>query len=1552
MNMETAAPPSADEEELIVLPVSPAQARMWFLDRLGGGSAAYTIPGAVRLRGTLDPRALTAALAAIVQRHEVLRTTFPAIDGEPVQVVHPSAAVRWDPVDLSALPDAERAAEAARIARAEARRPFDLARGPLLRTVLIRLSPDEHLALCTLHHIVADGWSLGVLQREIAAGYAAAAAGTDAHLPELPLQYGDFAEWQQSWLRGAEAARQLAYWTGQLAGAPVLELPADRPRPEEPDFRGGQVEFRLGDDVLRGVRALGARHGATPMVTLLAAFKVLLARCTGQADVVVGTPVAGRSRKELEALIGLFANTLALRTDLGGDTSFDDVVARVRQTVVAAQTHQDLPFDRVVDALRDRHDPRRNPLFEVEFVYVSAPRDALRLADLAFSADPVPTGSTRFDLELHLVESPAGLDGRLVYRACVFDRATVERMAGHFTRLLSGALAAPGAPIATLPLLADDERREMVEGWNRPDAPDPADRCIHELFAEQAARTPDAPAVLYGDATLSFGELDRRANRLANRLRRMGVGPETRVGLCLERGPELMPALLGVLKTGGAYVPVDPGHPADRIAYALEDSAVAVLLTQERLRARIPERAGMRILALDTDGPAAEPGDEDAPETGVLPENLCYVIYTSGSTGRPKGVAMHHRGVCNYVRWGIEAYGANQGNGAPVFSSMAVDLTLTNLLPLFAGRPVHLLPEQNPVEALAEVLRGRPGFGLIKITPIHLSLLTALLAPDEARGAAHVLVIGGEVLPAELTVWWQENAPGVRLVNEYGPTETVVGCSAYTLAPGVHRGGPVPVGRAIRNLTFFVLDGRLQPVPVGVAGELYVGGTGVARGYLDRPALSADRFVPDPFAGPGARMYRTGDRARWLAGGSLMILGRTDHQVKVRGYRVELGEVEAVLRRHPGVSGALVVLREDVPGDRRLVAYVVTDEDAAALRAGLRRTLPEHMVPSAFVRLDALPQTATGKVDPRTLPAPAYGGAKPDPVEPRTPLEALLAGMWAEVLGAERIGAHDDFFELGGNSLLVMRVAARVRTALGVDVPLRVLLARTTLAGLAEWIAAAEGAAAPAPAAISRADRSKPLPLSFPQERLWFLDRAQDTGAGFTTSFGVRMEGPGLDGDGLDGDALERAFGLVVARHEVLRTAFPAEDGEARQQVLSPAPFALARADLRDRAEDARAAALATLSAELAERPFDLSRGPLLRALLVRTDAGAHVLLVALHHVVFDGWSAGVLIRELAAGYEATRAGRAPALPALPVQYADYAAWQRAWAATDEAAAQLAYWKRQLAGLVPLDLAAGRARPESAGYAGAALPVELGAERTARVRALAREGQSTVFMTLLAAFKVVLAHHGRTRDLAVGTDLAGRVRPELEGLIGFFINEVVLRTDLSGDLALREVLDRVRGVALDAFRNQDLPFALLVKELGGRRTLGATPLFQVMFGLDNTPAAALEMDGLRLTPVDASAAVSPWELSLYLRDADGGITGTLRYRTALFDGAAVEDLRGDFLAVVDALCHDPGARMGAVLQRLADGERARWQARARAREDAARQRLRGARRPPAPVGAD
>jgi amino acid adenylation domain-containing protein len=1039
-----------------VLPLSFAQQRLWFLHQIDPRSVAYNVPLALRFRGELDTLALERSFGEVVRRHEVLRTVFRVTaEGEVEQVVEPAAPARLARIDLAGLPNPQRERELRSIVREEAALPFDLKRGPLFRTTLIRAADDEHVLLLTMHHVVTDGWSTGVLTREFSALYPAFREGRPSPLPELPIQYADYAVWQQEWLRGETLERHLAYWTERLSGAPeLLEIPTDHPRPATMSFRGAFEPMHLPSGVVERLEALARGEGATLYMVVLGAFQVLLGKYAGSEDVVVGSTIAGRTHREVEPLIGLFMNTLVLRVDLAGDPGFREVLRRVREAALGAYEHQAMPFEKLVQELRPERSLSHTPVFQVLFELHTSENGGAGLPGLRVGVLDTDAATSKFDLSLTLTATSRGLSGGLVYSTDLFERGTARRIVKHLERVLRQVVGDPDRRLSGLELMGRADRAKLAE-WNRTAASYPAERCIHQLFEAQAENTPDAVAVTFEERALTYRELDRRANRLAHHLAGLGVGPEVRVGLCLERSLEVMVAILGVLKAGGAYVPLDASHPAERLAYVLEDSGVAVLLTQDKVRERLPVPEGVTVVTLDPEWEPAGAGSAGPPESGVTSENLCYVIYTSGSTGRPKGVAMHHRGVCNYIDWGTRAYGADQGTGAPVFTSMAVDLTITNLLPLFAGRSVRLLPEENAVEVLAQVLRERPNFGLIKITPVHLGLLNTMLAPEHTREAAHTLVIGADFLSAEPTLFWQEHAPGVRLMNEYGPTETVVGCSAYVVPPGRHRAGAVPVGPPIQNLAFHVLDAQMGPVPVGLPGELYIGGAGVARGYLGRPGLSAEKFLPDPFAEAGARMYRTGDRARWLQDGNLLILGRTDNQVKIRGFRVELGEIEAALRRREELRECLVVVREDRPGDRRLVAYVVADPettDPAVLRDHLRQSLPEYMVPGAFVVLESLPHTPTGKLDPRMLPAPSYLLADMQVEEPANYVEAQLIQVWESLLGIDGIGPTQSFFDLGGNSFLALRLFTQVNQRFDCDLPVATLFAGATVRHMAAAI--------------------------------------------------------------------------------------------------------------------------------------------------------------------------------------------------------------------------------------------------------------------------------------------------------------------------------------------------------------------------------------------------------------------------------------------------------------------------------------------------------------------
>ncbi|HEX2210651.1 MAG TPA: amino acid adenylation domain-containing protein [Longimicrobium sp.] len=1478
-------------------PLTPAQRQVWVHAQLGDdASRAYNEQVVLRLNGRLDVDALRAAVEDLVAHHEALRTVFdPSGEAQHVLPALPGA------LPFAAAPVDDDADALARAMDETVRGVFDLAAGPLFRVRVHEVADGRQVVQLVIHHIVADGIAIAVLQRDLEVAYRARAAGAAPRLAPA-MQFSEYAGLLAS--HAETYADREAEWLASFQGAAPLNLPADRPRPPFPTNRAGSARLTIPAALAAEIRELGRRQGSTLFMTLLGGLLATLHRVSGQDDLVVGISSAGRPFPGSGTLVGHCVDVLPVRSRAGASASAADFLRDVRGWLLDAYEHEVFSYARLHEKLRIPRGPSIPPLISVTFNLEpggKAQDEAPAFAGVELeTAGGAAAPFTKFDLALDAVDTGAEIDVSCLFNADLFDAATVERMLGHYARVLEQVAARPAIHLAEIDLLRDDERRMVLEEWNRTDAAYPSTVCIHQLFTEQAMRTPDAVAVTFGGESLTFAELDARSNRLANHLRRIGVGPEVRVGLCLERSPELMTTILGVMKAGGAWVPVDPAHPAERIGYVMIDSGVVLLITQERLSDALPVLSGVPVLCIDAAWERIAMESAEAPETGVTPENLAYVIYTSGSTGRPKGVAMHHRGVVNYIHWGIRHYGADAGNGAPVFSSMAVDLTITNLLPLFAGHPVRLLPEENAVEALADALREKPGFGLIKITPTHLSLLTPMLTPEEARAAAKTLVIGADFLPAEPTVWWQENAPGVRLMNEYGPTETVVGCSAYTLPNGVHRNGAVPVGGPIQNLTFYVLDARMQPVPVGMPGELFIGGAGVARGYLGRPALSAEKFVPDPFAQPGARMYRTGDRARWLDGGNLMILGRTDNQVKLRGYRVELGEVEAVLRRHPRVSGAIAVVREDVPGDRRLVAYVAGDADADELRAHLRAGLPEYMVPAAFVTMETLPETATGKIDPKTLPAPVYQADEDRYVAPRTETEEAMAAIWADVLGVARVGVHDGFFELGGNSLLATRVASRVRRALGAEVTVRALFEGPTVAELAARVDALRGAALPQVPPVVRAGRDVAPPLSFGQERLWFLDRLEPGSALYNVATVMRLRGA------LHADALERALGEIVRRHEVLRTTF-AETPAGPVQVIAPfRGFDLPVEDLAG-GDEREARRVADRESTL---PFDLAAGPLFRARLLRLRGDDHFLVLCMHHAASDGWSMDVLFRELAALYGAFREGRESPLAELPVQYGDFAAWQRERLRGVALERLLAYWRERMAGAPALlDLPTDRPRPAVRTDGGAWEPFALSAQLTERVEALARREGATPYMVLLAAFQLLLSKYAGSDDVAVGTPVAGRTREEVEGLIGFFVNTLVLRTDLAGDLTFRALLDRVREVTLGAYEHQELPFEMLVEELQPERSLSHTPLFQAMFSMENLEGKAGALAGLRMEGVGTELDTAKYDLTLALGPAASGMRGGMEYSTDLFERGTVRGMLQHLERLLEQVTGDPDRRL-------------------------------------------
>ncbi len=1494
-------PPLVPVDRSRPLPLSFAQERLWFLHRLAPESVAYNVPATLRLRGPLDAAALGRALGALVERHESLRTVFPVAGGEPVQEVLPADGFSLPVDDLAALPAGEREAEAARRARAVGEGPFDLERGPLFRAALLRLDTEDHVLALAMHHVVSDGWSMGVLFRDLDALYGAFSRGEPSPLAPLPVQYADFAVWQREWLRGETLEAQLGFWREQLRGAPpLLELPTDHPRPQAAGGRRGTHPLAIPGALVEELRALSRAAGATLFMTALAGFQALLARWSGEDDVLVGTPVAGRRWAEVEGLIGFFVNTLVLRADLAGDPDARGFLAQARERMLEAQTHQDVPFERLVEELGVERSLGHTPLFQVMFSFVSATGrtgEEARLGGLVMEQLPADGGETPFDLGMVLLEEGEGLAGVVEYRAGLFEASTVARMAEHFRVLLEGIAAHPERRLSEISLLAPAERAAVLEEWSVGAAGPRRPACLHDLFAEQAARTPDAPAVVHGETSLTYAELDARAGALAGELRARGVGPEVPVGVSLERGIDLVVALLGVLRAGGVYVPLDPAYPAERLEYMLADSGARVVLTLDRLAERVPEFGGTVVL-LDTPHPRPLP-HKGGGEHYVSPDNLAYVVYTSGSTGRPKGVAVTHGAASNLLSQAVETFGAHPGSRVLQTASLSFDASLLEVfLALFSGAALHVADRETVLSgtALGALLREREIDVWVSTPPLLESL------PDADLPALRTVSTGGERCSGELAARW---SAGRRLLNMYGPTETTIYATGHLCAEGAAEAPPI--GRPVAGARAYVLDRRGEPVPVGMPGELCVGGAGLARGYLGEPARTAERFVPDGVSGEaGARLYRTGDRVRWLASGELEFLGRVDEQVKLRGLRIEPGEIEAALLEHPGVRAAAVVVREDAPGRRMLVGYVVAANGAlsvAEVRDRARRRLPEYMVPGAVVVLEALPLTPAGKLDRRALPAPSGAGDEAY-AAPRTPTEEVVAGIFAEVLGAGRVGAHDNFFELGGHSLLATRVVARVAPALGVELPLRVLFEAQTVAGLAERIDAArrEGEGGDALPPLVRVERSGPLPLSFAQERLWFLHAMEPDEVGYNMAFPSRLAGR------LDVRALERALGALVERHESLRTIFRPVARGAVQTVHPAAPARLPVADLSGLPPEARDAEAWRLAQADAGRAFDLERGPVLRASLVRMADEEHVLLLAMHHIVSDGWSMGVLFRDLYTAYDAFSRGASSPLAPLPVQYADFAVWQRGWLRGDALRRQLAWWRERLGGSPPaLELPTDRPRPAVVSGRGASHRFRVPAETTGALRALARREGATLYMVGRAAADLLLSRWSGQEDVVVGSPIANRTRVELDGVIGFFVNTLALRTDLSGDPSFVELLGRVREAALGAYAHQDLPFERLVEEIAPERSLSHTPLFQVMFAVQNVQGGeAPPLAELRVEPFPLETRVALFDLELELWEDGEELIGGLRFRTDLFDASTIERMGAQYATLLASASASPG----------------------------------------------
>ncbi|HSS48749.1 MAG TPA: amino acid adenylation domain-containing protein, partial [Thermoanaerobaculia bacterium] len=1223
-------PPIVPARRTGPIPLSFAQQRLWFLDQLTPGGAAYNVPVAWHLAGHLRLDALAAGVTEIVRRHEALRTTFhPSADGA-FQVVSPPAPVPLPVADLSGLSPADREAEAGRLVEAEAGRPFDLIRGPLLRVALLRLESERSVAMLTLHHIVSDGWSLGVLGREISALEEAFAAGRPSPLPELPVQYADFALWQREVLSEGALTAEIEYWREQLRGAPAItDLPLDRPRPLDWAYEGRSRSSRLSAELSAALRRLGRRHGATPFMTLLAAFQALLARYAGQPDISAGTPVAGRTHLEIEGLIGFFVNTLVLRTRMEDDPHFEELVQRVRGITLEAHAHQNVPFEELVEKLQPERHVGISPLVQVMFAVQNNKGWGGGLPGLEAREAHFESRTAKFDLSLGVQEDTAEIALTLEYSTRLFDGTTAVRLLASLERLLAAAAASPNLPLSALPLLWPAERQQMVREWNDTEPRSVWPGAVHEQIAAQAWRTPNALAVVQGEAGLSYGELDARAVRLARHLRSLGVEREGLVAVCFERSLEMIVGILGVLKAGGAYLPIDPAYPQERLALLLFDAPVKAVLTQEPLVNRLPW-GEWPVICLDRPLPEpAGPEEEAADLPGpAWPEQAAYLIYTSGSTGRPKAVVGLHGSLANYVRAAVQEYGVTSRDRVLQFSSISFDTSAEEIFPaLVTGATLVLRDEEWMASTTAFLSHcDREAITVLSQPTAYWHEMARACGEGETNPppALRLMICGGErALPERVAQWCRTQSPRSTLMNTYGPTEATVVATGCPLSGPNWSWETVPIGRPWSGVQVHVVTGDLDLAPLGAGGELVIGGNGLTRGYLNRPETTAERFVPDPFSPiPGRRLYRTGDRVRWLPDGRLDFLGRMDQQVKVRGYRIELGEIEAALSEYPLVRDVAVIAREEVPGQPRLVAYLVPQADAsptaAELRGFLQEVLPEFMLPSAFVLLPALPLTVTGKLDRLALPVPGMDRSLSSApfVAPRTPTEEVLAMIWAELLRVDRVGIHDNFFELGGHSLLATQIVSRVRNVLQAELPVRTVFERPTLSGLAHAVdSSRRGHGGPQVPPLTRVDRSLDLPLSFAQQRLWFIDQLEPQSTVYNMPMWLAAKGR------LAVDVLVQSLREVVRRHEVLRTVFRAVDGQPFQVVSAEVRLEGPVVDLMGLTPEDRQRQTERLIEENARLPFFLDRGPLMRLRLLRLAPAEHLVLFDMHHIASDGWS-------------------------------------------------------------------------------------------------------------------------------------------------------------------------------------------------------------------------------------------------------------------------------------------------------------------------------------------
>ena len=1476
------------------LPQSLAQNRLWLLWQLEPQSAAYNIPAGLHLRGELDVVALEATFQALVARHESLRTVFSEEDGQARQRILAQQPFSLHRLDL----EGQAPAQVAACREEEAQQPFDLGRGPLLRVTLARLDDDEHQLWVTLHHIVADGWSLNILLDEFARLYAAHCQGHAADLAPLPLGYADYGTWQRQWLADGEAERQLHYWKAKLGDAlPVLDLCTDQPRASQRDKRAARYNLKVPAKLTEALKGLAREQQASLFMVLLAGWQGVLHRYSGQADIRVGVPNANRPRLETQGLVGFFINSQVLRAQLHGRLPFEQLLAQARQATLEAQANQDLPFEQLLEALPEA---REQGLFQVMFNHQQRDLSALRrLPGLLAEELPWHSREAKFDLQLHSEEDHQGrLTLAFDYAAELFEASTVKRLAAHLLALLEQVCAQPHLALGEVQLL-DEHSRAQVLGWGQAAAAAP-ERLLVEQLNEQARLTPQRIALAWQGGSLDYAELHQQANRLAHYLRDKGVGPDTCVAIAVERSPQLLVGLLAILKAGGAYVPLDVDYPAERLAYMLGDCNASLLLSHSALLGKLPQVEGVSAIALDQLHLDSWPSQ--APGLHLHGDNLAYVIYTSGSTGQPKGVGNTHAALAERLQWMQTTYALNDADVLMQKAPISFDVSVWECFwPLITGCKLVLAgPGEHRDPQRIAALVQQHGVTTLHFVP---PLLQVFVQEPQAAACTSLrrLFSGGEALSVTLRDRVLQVLPQVQLHNRYGPTETAINVTHWHCQ--AEDGERSPIGRPLGNVLCRVLDDELELTAPGVPGELYLGGAGLARGYLGRPGLTAERFVPQA-DGDGQRLYRSGDRARWQTQlQALEYLGRLDQQVKVRGFRVEPEEVQACLLAQPGVEQALVLIHKDALG-AQLVGYYSGAAEPATLLAALAEQLPAYMVPAQLIALAHMPLGPSGKVDRKALPAPVW--QQREHVAPQSALQQQVAAIWCEVLNLPRVGLQDDFFALGGHSLLATQIVSRTRQACDVELPLKVLFEASELGAFcAEITRIRDAGERNLQGEIARVDRRQAVPLSYSQQRMWFLWQMEPDSPAYNVGGMARLRGT------LHVDAFERALQALIVRHETLRTTFPSIDGAAYQCVAEDSGLQLGWHDFSTLHAEAREQRLQQLADDQAHQPFDLERGPLLRACLVKAQEREHYFVLTLHHIVTEGWAMDIFARELGELYEAFVDDRESPLAPLPVQYLDYSVWQRHWLESGEGARQLAYWKARLGDEHPvLALPTDRPRPAVQSHRGELYRFELDPALVARVHAFNSQRGLTLFMTMTATLAALLHRYSGQRDLRIGAPVANRIRPESEGLIGAFLNTQVLRCELDGHMTAAALLEQMRQAAIEGQSHQDLPFDQLVEALQPPRSSAYNPLFQVMCNVQRWAfQQSRELAGMQVDYLVNDASATKFDLYLEVTDLDGRLGCCLTYSRDLFDAPRIARMAEHWQQLLAGLLDDPQQRL-------------------------------------------